>query len=44
MKLTRIHKSGVVYIPAEIRRQFKGCMFYIYVEGGKIVLDPVRIE
>jgi len=25
-----------------VRRQFRGCFFNIYIENGKIVLDPVK--
>lgn len=37
-------KAGKIYIPKEIREQFKEQYFYVCVEEGKIVLIPVKIE
>jgi bifunctional DNA-binding transcriptional regulator/antitoxin component of YhaV-PrlF toxin-antitoxin module len=42
IKLRKIYRDGKIYIPAKIRRQFRGCYFSIYVSDGKIVLDPVK--
>ena len=36
--------NGRIYIPKDIREQFKDCLFWVEVEDGKIVLRPVRIQ
>jgi len=43
-KLQLFDRNGRVYIPKEIRDQFKGCGFWISIEDGKIVLDPIKLE
>jgi AbrB family looped-hinge helix DNA binding protein len=43
-RIQTFDRNGRVYIPKEIREQFRGCYFYITVEDGKIVLDPIKIE
>jgi hypothetical protein len=43
-KLRKIYKDGRVWIPAEIRRRFRGYKFGIKVENGKIVFDPFEGE
>lgn len=43
-KLIRIDNSGKLYVPAFIRKLFEGYRFYLYVENGKIILDPVKID
>lgn len=43
-KLHKIDKSGKIYIPSLIRKLFKGYLFFVLVENGKIILDPVKIE
>ena len=42
IKLRKIYRDGKIYIPSRIRRQFRGCLFNVYIENGKIVLDPVK--
>ena len=42
IKLRRIYRDGKVYIPSSIRKHFKGCLFDVRIEDGKIVLDPVK--
>ena len=43
-RLQTFDVNGRIYIPKDIREQFKDCLFWIEVEGGKIVLKPVRIQ
>jgi len=43
-KLQTFDKMGRIYIPKEIREQFKGCYFWIEVVDGKIVLDPIKVD
>ena len=43
-KLQVFDINGKIYIPKDIREQFKDCLFWIEVEDGKIVLRPVKIE
>jgi bifunctional DNA-binding transcriptional regulator/antitoxin component of YhaV-PrlF toxin-antitoxin module len=42
IRLRKIYADGKIYIPSSIRKQFKGCLFDVYIENGKIVLDPVK--
>jgi len=43
-RLQKFDRIGRIYIPKEIRDQFKGHVFFITVVDGKIVLDPIKIE
>lgn len=43
-KLIKIDNSGKLYVPAFIRKIFEGYRFYPYVENGKLVFDPVKVE
>jgi hypothetical protein len=43
-KLLRIDKNGKIYIPSLVRKIFRDCHFYLEIEGGKLVLDPVKVE
>lgn len=43
-KLQVFDKNGKVYIPKEIREQFSNCVFWVDVENGKIMLDPIKVE
>ena len=43
-KLYKFDKHGKIYVPAFIRKLFHGYRFAVYVESGKIVFDPVKIE
>ena len=43
-KLQTFDKTGKIYIPKEIRKQFDGYYFYITIKDGKIVLDPIKVE
>jgi len=43
-RFQKIDEKGRIYIPKDIRKQFRDCYFYITVENGKIVLDPVKID
>lgn len=42
--LYKIDPYGKIYIPSFIRRLFRGYRFFILIEDGKIVLDPVKVE
>ncbi|MEM4566572.1 MAG: hypothetical protein QXD49_08260 [Archaeoglobaceae archaeon] len=44
LKVYKFDKRGKIYVPALIRKLFRGHRFAVYVESGKIVLDPVKIE
>jgi len=43
-RLIKIDKTGKLYVPAFIRKMFEGYRFYPYVENGKLVFDPVKVE
>ncbi|KUJ94012.1 MAG: hypothetical protein XD40_0833 [Archaeoglobus fulgidus] len=43
-KLIRIDNSGKLYVPALIRKLFRDYRFFVYVEDGKLVFDPVKID
>ena len=43
-KLRKFDSNGKIYFPKFIRQLFKGCRFYVLVEDGKIVLDPVKVD
>jgi len=43
-RLYKFDKHGKIYVPAFIRKLFHSHRFAVYVESGKIVLDPVKIE
>lgn len=43
-KLIKIDNSGKLYVPAFIRKLFEGYHFYPYIENGKLVFDPVKVE
>ncbi len=43
-KLTTFDKWGRIYFPKLIRDLFAGYYFDILFEGGKIILDPIKIE
>ena len=43
-RLVKLYKDGRVWIPADIRRRFRGYRFGIRVENGKIVFDPFEGE
>jgi len=44
LRLYKFDKRGKIYVPAFIRKLFHSHRFAVYVESGKIVLDPVKIE
>ena len=44
LRLYKFDKRGTIYVPAFIRKLFHSHRFAVYVESGKIVLDPVKIE
>jgi len=43
-RLYKFDKHGKIYVPAFIRKLFHSHRFAVYVESGKIVLDPVKVE
>ncbi|MBO8180913.1 MAG: hypothetical protein H0Z19_10660 [Archaeoglobus sp.] len=43
-RLIKIDKTGKLYVPAFIRKIFEGYRFYPYVENGKLVFDPVKVD
>ena len=43
-KLVTFNSNGAIYFPKLIREIFKGYYFTIEVSGGKIILDPIKIE
>jgi len=43
-RLQIFDRAGKIYIPKDIRDQFRGYVFYITINNGKIVLDPIKIE
>ncbi|GEM_PF-5003442 len=43
-KLQKIDRFGRIYIPSFIRTLFRDYRFFVVVESGKIVLDPVKID
>jgi len=43
-RLKKFDRNGKIYIPAFIRQLFRGYRFYVLVDGGKIVLDPIKID
>ncbi|MEM2030757.1 MAG: hypothetical protein QXV35_05370 [Archaeoglobaceae archaeon] len=43
-KLYKFDKHGKIYVPSLFRRLFHGYRFAVYVESGKIILDPVKVE
>ncbi|MEM0303155.1 MAG: hypothetical protein QXI54_08325 [Archaeoglobaceae archaeon] len=43
-KLYKFDNHGKIYVPSLFRRLFHGYRFAVYVESGKIVLDPVKID
>ena len=43
-RLYKFDKRGKIYVPSFIRKLFHSHRFAVYVESGKIVLDPVKIE
>ena len=43
-KLVKIDNSGKLYVPAFIRKLFEGYRFYPYVENGKLVFDPIKVD
>ena len=44
-RFQKIDKDGRIYIPKEIRDQFKDCYFYIRIDNkGRIVLDPIKLK
>ncbi len=43
-KLLKFDKNGKIYFPAFVRKIFRDCHFYLEIEGGKLVLDPVKVE
>ncbi|MEM5868305.1 MAG: hypothetical protein QXG39_10355 [Candidatus Aenigmatarchaeota archaeon] len=44
LKLYKFDKRGKIYVPSLFRRLFRGYRFAVYVESGKIVLDPIKID
>lgn len=42
--LKKIDSHGKIYIPKLIRDIFRGYRFWVYVEGGKIILDPIKLD
>ena len=44
LRLYKFDKRGKIYVPSFIRKLFHRHRFAVYVESGKIVLDPVKIE
>ncbi|MEM1671413.1 MAG: hypothetical protein QXY92_03420 [Archaeoglobaceae archaeon] len=42
--LYKIGKDGKIYVPKYIREIFRGHYFYLTIENGKLVYDPVKIE
>jgi bifunctional DNA-binding transcriptional regulator/antitoxin component of YhaV-PrlF toxin-antitoxin module len=42
IKLRKIYRDGKIYIPSSIRKHFRGCLFDVRIENGKIILDPVK--
>lgn len=43
-KPIKIDNSGKLYVPVFIRKLFEGYCFYPYVENGKLVFDPVKVD
>jgi|GEM_PF-4863168 len=43
-KLYKFDNHGKIYVPSFIRKLFHSHRFAVYVESGKIVLDPVKVE
>ena len=43
-KLLKFDKNGKIYFPSLIRRIFRDYHFYLEIEGGKIVLDPIKVD
>jgi len=37
-----IDNKGTVHIPSSVRREVKARRFNLYVQGGKIVMEPVK--
>ncbi|MEM0503328.1 MAG: hypothetical protein QXT58_01310 [Archaeoglobaceae archaeon] len=44
LRLYKFDKRGKIYVPSLFRRLFHGYRFAVYVEDGKIVLDPIKID
>jgi hypothetical protein len=40
----KFDKNGKIYFPAFVRKIFRDYHFYLEIEGGKLVLDPVKVE
>jgi len=43
-RLQKPDKYGRIYLPAFVRKIFRGYLFFVVVENGKIVLDPIKEE
>ncbi len=43
-KLLKFDRNGKIYFPALYRRIFRGYHFYLEIENGKLVLDPVKVD
>jgi hypothetical protein len=43
-KLLKFDKNGKIYIPSLVRKIFRDCHFYLEIENGKIILDPIKLE
>jgi len=43
-RLQFFYPDGRIYIPKDIRKHFEDCAFFIQIEDGKLVLDPIKIK
>jgi len=43
-RLVTFDRYGRIYFPAFVRALYRGYHFSIQFEGGKIVLDPVKVD
>ncbi len=43
-RLLKIDKSGRLYVPAFIQKMFKGYRFWLHVEDGRLIYEPIKVD